>query len=312
MTLLWNRAAGALALVLGASCAGMTSNDGDAGMSDGGAADAAPVTIDGGPDGAVVEMDAGPTDVPDASAVDGPSGGIIVVRALGEGVGLEAEAYASSSGPLSIVPTAGTGCVITPHSAAGSRVVTATDLDLGSSLTLEVGSTTLSAPVGSIASSPPGIRTLAADEALQIEHEGTIFAYSASQALATQPFGLDWTITAAGSSAVPAGVIASSTLPGRVTQAGALTTPGSITAGSPAELAWTGGEGAQVFHIYAAGDDAAADCYAASDATSFVLTGDVTAALGAHAYGQVSAQSFHVVDIGGSQVLVIDQSDNLD
>ena len=311
MTLLWNRAAGALALVLGASCAGMTSNEGDAGMSDGGA-DAAPVTIDGGPDGAVDRDGRRPDELPDASVIDGPTGSFIVVRALGEGVAFDAEVYASASGRLSIVPTAATGCVIAPF---GGRLSHGHDDRPQSRL--------VDRPSGRLDDAPIERRECRLDRAgdaiIARRRRARRSARRPRVSLPRQPGVGDPALRSRldhhrGRLERPPGRrdrVLDATGAGHAGRS-AHDARNPITAGSPAELAWTGGEGAQVFHIYAAGDDAAADCYAASDATSFVLTGDVTAALGAHAYGQVSAQSFHVVDIGGSQVLVINQSDNLD
>jgi len=265
---------------------------------DHGGADAGTPAADGG------QVDGGPAQA---------GGGVIMVRVAGEGIGLLAEVFSQASATPNGPGAPGSDCTVTPRSASATQTITVTDLDLGPSVTLTTSAGTLSAASGTpdLAGALNG--TLPGDAMLAVVHQGPVVVYQDGLVLSSPPFEGTWSLANAGAATgLPAGTLASGTFPGHVIQDPTFMTNGSVTSGEAATVTWTGGAGAQVFHLLVSGADAAADCYAGPGATDFTVPATITQAVGAGAYILVAAQRSEHVEIGGQQVLVVTQSDNLD
>lgn len=223
-------------------------------------------------------------------------GGVILVRAMPEGFGFDVHLYASMT-PEALPPlTIGDG-----HCDVGSPwmspflppwlpdPIEATDLDLGPTVTAD-------GPLGSFQATPESAMS---------------FDYLYGQAFADPPYGSTWTISNAGSaSGLPAGLLATVKLPGKIDLGN--TSELLITPGEAVEATFSGGAGADTIHMHIQGTSGSADCYPPPGATSFVIPAEITSAVGAHATIYLFAEKVDVVTIGGRDVLVVGETDNLD
>ncbi|HVO30696.1 MAG TPA: hypothetical protein VMV18_08165 [bacterium] len=245
---------------------------------------------------------------------EGENGGAIVLFAEPEGLVFNAVLYSSASAPFPAIPRGDGKCVLTPASAMGMTNIAVVDLDLGPAVTLSDGVSPQMAPKEASAGYADvfGARhALPGADRLNIQTQGASFDYLSGFAIPA--FGRTWTLTNAGAhDGLQAGTLATITLPAQITQDPTFESAGSIVPGSPANVSWSGGDGAALFHVYAAGAAASADCYVAAGTTRLELPASVTAQLGPGAYAIVDAENMQVVHIAGREVLVVSGADNLD
>lgn len=215
-------------------------------------------------------------------------GGVILVRAMPEGFAFDVHLYASTT-PEALPPlTIGDG-----HCDVGSPwtadLIVGTDLDLGPTVTAD-------GPLGSFQATPAS---------------ATSFDYLYGHASADPPYESTWAISNAGSaSGLPASSLATVKLPGKIDLGNTLEI--SITPGEAVEATFSGGAGADTIHMHIQGSSGSADCYPPPGATSFVIPAEITSAVGAQATIYLYAEKIDVITIGGRDVLVIGETDNLD
>ncbi|MFO0756840.1 MAG: hypothetical protein U0359_10125, partial [Byssovorax sp.] len=220
--------------------------------------------------------------------------GRILFRGLGEGIAFEVDLYAEPvSAPAAI--TRGDGHCDVHATGEGDSfvgVIPPGTLDLGASVTAKSGALTFDATV-----------------------DGTTggFSYIFTQA-GVDAFDKTWTLTNAGSaSGLAATTLATVHVPAAVVPIVPTPGGGSIeTTGGKVTLQWTGGEGADSFHINIMSSKAEVDCYPAPSATSFDLPAEVVSALDPIVVPAVWAESVSLVPVGGRRIWVRVTSDNLD
>lgn len=265
-------------IVLAAACSSpvaQRSMDGAvSGPEDGGGWDAAQQSGDGG----------------GAETIDGR----VLFRGLGEGVAFNVVLnHAAVAAPTAIAR--GDGHCDVHRVGEGDSFVgifPPGDLDLGATVTASNGATTLAAKVDTI---------------------GGGFQYLYSQA-GVDAFGKTWTLANSGSqTGLAATTLVTVQVPALVVpivpapQGGSVdTTSGHVT------LKWTGGEGAQTFHVYIQTAKAEVDCYPAPTATSFELPAEVVKVLDPRVTPALWAESVTVAHAGNRRLWVRVTSDNLD
>jgi hypothetical protein len=239
--------------------------------------------------------DAGASDVEIVDATEAPTlGGKILFRGLGEGLYFGVQLYAQ---PITApgFPTLGDGhCDLhAPGRGDGiTRENLFTDfesLDLGETVTASNGKTIFAASAG----------------------DAGTFQYEAALA---GSFGFDTTFTLANSGAgsgAPAGTLATFRVPGRVSQQDA-SSPVVVGNGGPVTITYSGGDGAQSFHINISGSSAEIDCYPAPNTTSFTIPAGMVTHLDAMFTPIVWAESVTFVMVAGRRVMLRVTSDNLD
>jgi hypothetical protein len=241
---------------------------------------------DGGGSDAAQQSDAGGM----AEAIDGR----ILFRGLGEGVYFNVVLNrAAVAAPTAI--TRGDGhCDVHPVGAGDSFVgiFPPGDLDLGATVTAINGSTTLAA---------------------KVDTSGGGFQYLYTQA-GVDAFGKTWTLANSGSkTGLAATTLVTVQVPARVVPIVPAPEGGSVdTTSGHVTLKWTGGEGAQTFHVYIQTSKAEVDCYPAPTATSFELPAEVVKVLDPQVTPALWAESVTVAHTGNRRLWVRVTSDNLD
>lgn len=246
------------------------------------------------------------------TAQNGGEGGFIVFRMSHEGVAVLADLFASASQSLPDFPSPDGTCHVTPHSDAGSRLIAVTGLDLGPSLSV-TGPAEFAAPLSTseVDSNLDGVHAFPATETLDVQHQGTLYGYSAGVVGAGASGS--YTISNDGAAdGLPAQTLATVQVPTAITAEGDYTLATFMTPGEPAAVAWSGGGGAQAIHVYLDGDDATGDCYVDPSHRSFVIPADITQALGANGQAVISALVASDLDIDGRIVHLVVLSDYLD
>jgi hypothetical protein len=245
--------------------------------------------------GASSASDAGASDVEIVDATEAPTlGGKILFRGLGEGLYFGLQIYAD---PVIApgVPTLGDGhCDV--HAPGNGDGITRENLfnafpalDLGDTVTASNGKITLAASAG----------------------DAGTYQYEAALA---GSFGFDTTFTLKNSgsgSGAPASTLATFRVPGRVSQQDA-SSPVMVGNGGPVTITYSGGDGAQSFHINISGSGAEIDCYPAPNTTSFTIPPNVVTHLDSMFTPIVWAESVTWVTVANRRVMLRVTSDNLD
>jgi hypothetical protein len=229
-----------------------------------------------------------------AGGAPGLIDGRILFRGLGEGVFFDVAMYAAGVAAPAPIPRGDGHCdVHAPGEGDGFvELFPPGDLDLGATVTATAGGTTLTAKVDTTSGG---------------------FAYEYAEA-GVDAFGTTWTLACSGAAdGLAATTLAEAAVPARVEPI--VPPPGSGTldlSGGTVKLEWTGGEGAETFHVNLATSKVEVDCYPPPGATSFTLPPEIVAKLDPSVSATLWAESVSIVKLGARRVLLRVTSDNLD
>jgi hypothetical protein len=229
----------------------------------------------------------------DGSVVDTIDGRILF-RGLGEGVAFDVVMNQVASAPPAAITRGDGHCDIHPVGEGDSFVgfFPPGDLDLGQTVTATNGATMLDGTVDTL---------------------GGGFEYLYSRA-GVDAFGKRWTLANSGSKAgLAATTLATVQVPAAVVPIVPAAQGGSVdTTSGHVTLKWTGGEGAQTFHIFIQSAKVEVDCYPAPTATSFALPAEVIKVLDKSIIPALWAESVTIAQVGSRRLWVRVTSDNLD
>ena len=220
--------------------------------------------------------------------------GRILFRGLGEGIEYDVEMYAVAvPSPVEIVRGDGHCDVHAPGEGDGF-------ITFGMPGTLDLG---------------PSVKATSGTESYTVAVDTSTggFQYLFTKA-GVDAFDKTWTLTNEGSaSGLAATTLATLHVPSQVVPIVPAAGGGTIdTKNGPVTLQWTGGVGAQTFHIALMSSKADIDCYPSPSATSFELSNEILKLLDAQATPLLWAETVTYVAVGSRNVRVRVTSDNLD
>ena len=220
--------------------------------------------------------------------------GKLLFRALGEGSALEVELYGTPrAAPAAIVRGDG-HCDVHPVGSADNFVngifldSPTDDVDLGTTIV-----------------ATDGVVTFTATGSAPASHQ-----YEGALATSERRFDSTWTLTNSGAAGgLEGGTLATLHTPDAV--GGVSFDPIDTTKG-PVTVTYTGGAGAESFHIEIQGKQAIVDCYPPAGSNSFTLPVSVGSFLDPMIMPLIWAETVSYVRIGDRRVLQWVTSDNLD